>query len=39
MHTVELLAEAIATAESLGYRIRYEWLDGVAPLMSSSGGG
>ena len=29
MHTVELLKEAIATAELLGYRIRYEWLDGV----------
>ena len=32
MHTVELLEEAIAVAERLGYRVRQEWLDG-------SGGG
>jgi hypothetical protein len=28
MHTVELLACAIALAESLGYGIRHEWLGG-----------
>ena len=28
-HTVELIEEAITMAESLGYRLRYEWLDGV----------
>lgn len=28
MHTVELLEEACAVAESLGYRIRQEWLGG-----------
>ncbi len=33
MHTVELLGEAIALAERLGYRIRQEWLGG------NSGGG
>jgi len=32
MHTVELLEEAIALAEQLGYRVRQEWLGG-------SGGG
>jgi hypothetical protein len=29
MHTVELLEEAISTAESLGFHLRYEWLDGI----------
>lgn len=33
MHTVDLLEQAIALAESLGYRIRQEWLGG------SGGGG
>lgn len=28
MHTVELLGEAIAVAERLGYRVRQEWLGG-----------
>ncbi len=28
MHTVELLAEAITLAESLGYGVRQEWLGG-----------
>lgn len=32
MHTVDLLEQAIALAESLGYRIRQEWL-------GSGGGG
>jgi len=32
MHTVELLEEAIALAERMGYRVRQEWLGG-------SGGG
>lgn len=32
MHTVELLEEACGVAESLGYKIRQEWLGG-------SGGG
>ena len=32
MHTVELLNEALAVAERLGYKIRHEWLGG-------SGGG
>lgn len=29
MHTVELLHDAVATAERLGYIIREEWLGGV----------
>ncbi len=29
MHTVELLAQALDLAESLGYGIRHEWLGGV----------
>ena len=33
MHTVDLLEQALATAERLGYRIRQEWLGG------SGGGG
>lgn len=28
MHTVELLEQAIAAAEQLGYRVRHEWLGG-----------
>lgn len=28
MHTVELLGEAIALAERLGYHVRQEWLGG-----------
>jgi len=28
MHTVELLAQALETAERLGYSIRHEWLGG-----------
>ena len=28
MHTVELLAQALDVAESLGYGIRHEWLGG-----------
>ncbi|MGE3780653.1 MAG: hypothetical protein AB7F89_25915 [Pirellulaceae bacterium] len=28
MRTVELLEEAITTAEKLGYRLRHEWLGG-----------
>lgn len=32
MHTVELLNEALGAAQSLGYALRHEWLDG-------SGGG
>jgi hypothetical protein len=28
MHTIELLDEAIALAEQVGYRVRHEWLDG-----------
>jgi len=28
MHTVELLNEAIALAERVGYRVRQEWLGG-----------
>jgi hypothetical protein len=28
MHTVELLEEACSVAESLGYKIRHEWLGG-----------
>lgn len=32
MHTVELLEQALATAEKLGYKIRQDWLGG-------SGGG
>ena len=32
MHTVELLEEALAAAERLGYGVRHEWLGG-------SGGG
>ena len=32
MHTVELLDAALATARSLGYQVRFEWLGG-------SGGG
>ena len=28
MHTVELLEQALALAEALGYQIRQEWLDG-----------
>lgn len=27
MHTVELLEQALATAQGLGYRIRQEWID------------
>ncbi|MEX0939512.1 MAG: hypothetical protein WDZ59_16735 [Pirellulales bacterium] len=30
MHTVELLEQALATAVSLGYKIRHEWLDGAS---------
>ncbi len=33
MHTVDLLDEAVALAERLGYRVRNEWLGG------SGGGG
>ncbi len=29
MHTVEVLRDAVATAERLGYTIREEWLGGV----------
>ncbi len=29
MHTVELLDEAIAVAQQLGYAIRHEWMGGV----------
>ena len=32
MHTVELLEEALEVADSLGYKVRHEWLGG-------SGGG
>lgn len=32
MHTVELLEQALAVAEQLGYRVRHEWMGG-------SGGG
>jgi hypothetical protein len=32
MHTVELLEQALAVAEQLGYHVRHEWLGG-------SGGG
>jgi hypothetical protein len=28
MHTVDLLEEAIAAAEQLGYTVRHEWLGG-----------
>ncbi|MEW4562201.1 hypothetical protein AB1K70_06725 [Bremerella sp. JC770] len=28
MHTLDLLDQAIATAQQLGYQIRREWLDG-----------
>ena len=28
MHTVELLDAALATARSLGYQVRFEWLGG-----------
>jgi hypothetical protein len=28
MHTIELLAQALNVAESLGYGIRHEWLGG-----------
>ena len=38
MHTVELIEEAITTAESLGYRLRYEWLDGVGGGACEVGG-
>jgi len=30
MHTVELLEEALGTAQRLGYRVRHEWLGGNA---------
>lgn len=30
MHTVELLEEAIRAAETLGYQVRQEWLEGAA---------
>jgi len=33
MHTVELLEEALLSAQRLGYRVRHEWLGG------SGGGG
>ena len=33
MHTVDLLDEAVALAERLGYRVRHDWLGG------ASGGG
>ncbi len=29
MHTVDLLARALAAAQHLGYRVRHEWLDGM----------
>ncbi len=29
MHTVEMLEQALATAERMGYKIRQEWLGGV----------
>ena len=38
MHTVELLEEAVVTAESLGYQLRYEWLDGVGGGACEIGG-
>ena len=30
MHTVELIEEAVSLATRAGYRVRTEWLDGVA---------
>lgn len=30
MHTVDLMDQAVATARTLGYSIRQEWLGGVA---------
>ena len=38
MHTVELLEEAVAAAESLGYILRYEWLDGAGGGACEIGG-
>jgi hypothetical protein len=29
MHTVDLLAQALATAQRLGFRVRQEWLGGM----------
>ena len=38
MHTIELLERAIEIAESLGYRIRHEWLGGTGGGACEFGG-
>ena len=38
MHTIELLETAIGIAESLGYRIRHEWLGGTGGGACEFGG-
>ena len=38
MHTVELLEQAIATAQQLGYGIRQEWLGGIGGGACEFGG-
>lgn len=38
MHTVELLEQAVATAQKLGYKIRQEWLGGAGGGFCEFGG-
>lgn len=38
MHSVELLEQAIATAERLGYHVRHEWLGGTGGGACEFGG-
>jgi len=37
MHTVDLLAEALAVAKRLGFRIRQEWLGGTGGVCELKG--
>jgi hypothetical protein len=38
MHTIELLEQALAIAEQMGYQIRQEWLGGVGGGVCEYGG-